>query len=306
MIEHVNAAFVAPRALRPGAVIAIVAPSSPFPVEDFQAGVERLGSRYQLRYGQELLSRKGFLAGDDTRRSAELRRAIEDPEVDAIVAARGGYGTTRILETIDVARVAAARKLLVGFSDLTALHALWQRAGLRSIHGQMIAALGRCGPPLVERWIATVEGAPSPPLAGLRAIRGGVAEGPLVGGNLAVLAALVGTPYAPPLDGAILFLEDVGERPYRVDRMLTALRHAGWLARLRGIVLGAFTDAAPGPDGATIDEVLADRCGDLGIPVLAGIPAGHLEDNLELPFGAPVRIDADAGRLDFLEPAVAR
>ena len=283
----------------------MVAPSSPFDVEAFELGVAKLRERYDVRYGGGLLSRKGYLAGDDPRRLAELEAALADADVGANVAARGGYGATRLLEHLDAARIGRARKLLVGFSDVTALHCAWLRAGLRAVHGPMVAALGRAPGELLGRWIAAVEGVAPPPLSDLTPLAGGAAEGPLVGGNLAVLAALVGTPYAPPLDGAVLFLEDVGERPYRVDRMLTTLRHAGWLARVRGVVLGAFTDSAPGPDGTDVDAVLADRLGDLGVPVGAGLPAGHVDDHLELPLGAPVRLDADAGTLTFLEPAVS-
>ncbi len=131
-----------------------------------------------------------------------------------------------------------------------------------------------------------------PALRGLRTLAAGRACGPLLGGNLAVLAALVGTPYAPPLDGAVLFLEDVGERPYRVDRMLTTLRHAGWFERVVGVALGAFTEAAPGADGVAVEQVLHERLGSLGIPVVAGVPAGHVDDNLELTFGAEVALEA--------------
>ncbi len=295
--------FVPPPALRAGACLAVVAPSSPFDVGAFERGVARLRDRYEVRYAEDLLERKGYLAGDDARRLAELARALSDPGVHALVAARGGYGATRLLDGIDIAAIRAANKLLVGFSDVTALHVAWLRAGVRAIHGPMVAALGDASGALLDRWIAAVEGATPPELGGLEPIAAGTAEGPLVGGNLAVLAALVGTPYAPPIDGAILFLEDVGERPYRVDRMLTTLRHAGWLARVRGVVLGAFTESAAGPDGVAIEHVLRERLSGLGIPVAAGVPAGHVDDNLELPLGAPVRLDADAGTLRFLEPA---
>lgn len=296
--------FVAPPALTSGARIAVVAPSSPFDRADFDMGIERLGRRYDVRYGEALFARDGYLAGDDERRARELLEALRDPDVRAIVAARGGYGATRILHRILPREVAGARKLLVGFSDVTALHAAWARAGVRSIHGPMVAALGRCGEDMVDRWVAAVEGTPPDPLTGLRAIRPGEARGPLVGGNLAVLAALVGTAHAPPLDGCVLFLEDVGERPYRVDRMLTTLRHAGWLDRVAAVALGAFTDARPGPDGMDIDQVLEERLGSLAVPVVAGMPAGHVDDNLELPLGAPVRVDGNSGRITFEESAV--
>jgi muramoyltetrapeptide carboxypeptidase len=284
----------------------VVAPASPFPRADFEAGVSRLRERYRVSWDEGIFARDGYLAGSDARRLAELRAALSDPDVDALVAARGGYGVTRLLDRLGAEEVAAAPKLLVGFSDLTALHALWARAGLRSLHGPMVAALGRAEPAWVERWIGAVEGEPMAAATGLTALSPGVAEGPLVGGNLAVLAALCGTPHAPPLDGAILLLEDVGEAPYRVDRMLTTLRHAGWLERVAAVVLGLFTACDPRPDGRTVTEVVRERLGDLRVPVVAGLNAGHEPDNVEIPLGARARVDADRGVLTFLEGAVAR
>ncbi len=282
----------------------MVAPASPFPRGDFERGVARLRSRYRVTFRDDVFARHGYLAGDDARRRDELLEALADPSVDAIVAARGGYGVTRILEDLEPARVREANKLLVGFSDLTALHALWARAGVRSVHGPMVAALGRAPEPHVARWMAVVEGGVPEPLRGLQTLRPGGAEGPLLGGNLALLAALLGTPLAPPVDGAILFLEDVGEAPYRIDRMLTSLRHAGWLDRVAGVALGTFHGCEPRADGHRVEDVLRDRLGQLDVPVVTGVLAGHVEDNLELPFGARVRLEADAGVLRFLEPAV--
>lgn len=252
-----------------------------------------------MSYDASIRARDGFLAGDDARRIAELTKALRDPDVDAIVAARGGYGVTRLLPDLSIDEIREAKKLLVGFSDLSALHASFQRAGLRSLHGSMVAGLGRASEAAFARWIAAVEGEPPTPIEDLETITRGVAEGPLVGGNLAVLCALVGTPHEPPLDGAVLFMEDVGERPYRIDRMLTTLRQAGWLHRIAAIALGEFTSCDAGPDGREIADVLRDRLGDLGLPTVGGVPSGHGEENLELPLGATVRVDAEAGRLSF-------
>ncbi len=285
------------RLLRPGDRVVVVAPSSPFDPAELAAGVAALRTRYDVQHAPDIVERHGYFAGDDARRLRELRAAIEDDTVAAIVAARGGYGATRLLPELPVELVARHPKLLLGFSDLTALHALWARAGLGSIHGPMVATLGRLGAPVLERVLAAVEGGASASFAGLPAIASGRAAGRLVGGNLAVLAALVGTPYAPPLEDAVLFLEDIGERPYRVDRMLTTLRQAGWLAQVRAIALGPFTDAVPGPDGVTVEQVLHERLADLGVPVVAGLPCGHVDDNHPLVLGARVVIDADEGTL---------
>lgn len=299
--------FTAPPALRPGAHLRCIAPAGPFDPALFARGVERLRARYRVSHRDDLFAQhRGFLAGDDRRRADELREALSDPDVDAVVAARGGYGATRLLDAIGPDEVRRAGKLLVGFSDLTALHALWARAGLRSLHAPMVATLGKADPAQLARWLAAVEGEiPAP--ASLVPIAPGRARGPLLGGNLSVLAALAGTPHAPPLDGAVLFLEDVNEAPYRLDRMLTTLRQAGWLTRLAGVVVGALDDGRPDPArDAAAAEVLADRLGDLSVPVARGLRAGHVEDNAPLPLGAAVELVVGAGAaVTFLESAVA-
>jgi muramoyltetrapeptide carboxypeptidase len=295
--------YRAPKKLSPGSRVAIVAPSSPFPKDDFERGVARLRERYEVRYSEAIFAVRGYLAGEDERRASELEEAVRDPDVDAIIAARGGYGATRLLPRLDVALVQAHPKVFVGFSDVTALHALWQRAGFRSLHAHMVAALGRAPEALVPRYFAALEGTPPPTIGGLTTIRGGRAEGPLLGGNLAVLAALLGTPYAPSIDGAILFIEDIGERPFRVDRVLTTLTQSGWLDRVAGVAVGAFTDCTPGAEGWTIEEVLTERLGRTKVPVVLGVPSGHVRDNLELPLGAPATLDADAGELVVHEGA---
>lgn len=284
----------------------MVAPSGPFDRERFELAVGRLRERFDVRYDDGIFSIDGYLAGNDARRLGELRAALRDDEVRAIVAARGGFGATHLLPDLPVAEVRAADKLLVGFSDITALHATWARAGLRSVHGPMVAKLGRASEDELDRWSALLGGVVPAPITGLEVVAGGVARGPLLGGNLAVLCSLVGTPYAPPLDGAVLFVEDVGERPYRVDRMLTQLEHAGFFDRAAGLALGAFSDCMPGKDGVTVEDVLRRRLSSLPIPVLSGVAAGHIEGNLPLPFGAPVELDGEVGELRFGEGATSR
>jgi len=290
--------------LRPGACIAAIAPSSPFPRDDFERGLARLRQRYDVQVSEGIHERTGYLAGSDARRLAELIAALEDDEVQAIFAARGGYGATRLLDRVPLPLVARARKLLVGFSDVSALHALWTRAGVGSLHAMMIAGLGRASDAQVERFVRTIEGAVPGPFASLHPIAKGSARGVLVGGNLAVLTALIGTPHALDVSGRVLFLEDVGERPYRVDRMLTTWLSSGALTRVAAIALGGFTDADPGPDGVRVEDVLAERLAGLGVPVVSGVPAGHIDDNLELPLGAVVEVRAQGseGLLTFEEP----
>ncbi len=294
-----------PRRLAPGAHIAVIAPSSPFDATTFELGVARLRTRYEVSFDPALHARSGYFAGDDARRLAELRAALADPGIDAIVAARGGYGAARLLAQLDVEEVRAARKLLVGFSDVTALHALWARAGLRSLHGTMVCGLGRDTHDEAQRarWFRAVEGDVPSPIDALRPLTASraVVSGRLLGGNLAVLASLVGTPHLPSFAGAVLFLEDIGERPYRLDRMVTQLRLAGLLDRLAAIVLGTFTDCGPGKDGVSAEDAITGCLAGLDVPVLAGVPTGHVDDNLELPFGARVVADPVAGTLTFLE-----
>lgn len=287
--------------LRPGNRVQVIAPSSPFNVEDLQRGLELLSSRYQVSHSASLFERHGFLAGTDARRLAELQSAVDDPQIEAILPARGGYGATRLLADLKLDALRERPKLLMGFSDITALHAVWSRAGLGSIHGPMAAAVGRAGDAELARVIDAIEGRFERTLAGLRTITSGRALGRLLGGNLAVLCSLLGTPFMPDLSGAVLLLEDVGERPYRVDRMLTSLRLSGVLDGIAGILLGAFTNAEPAADGITVDDVLADRLGSLGVPVLAGAPIGHIDENTPVPLGALIELDAASGTARFTE-----
>tara|TARA_B100001750_G_scaffold213977_1_gene196837 strand:+ start:1414 stop:2301 length:888 start_codon:yes stop_codon:yes gene_type:complete len=282
------------RLIGPGAVVRVIAPSGPFDPEAFAAGLAFLRERYEVRHRPDVLDRRGYLAGSDERRLAELREALADPDALAVVAARGGYGATRLLEHLDAADLPP--KVLVGFSDITALHALWQRGGRPSLHASMVAALGRADEVARSAWVLALEGGAAL-FTGLRCWSPGVATGPLVGGNLAVLAALVGTPYAPPLDGSLLLLEDVGERPYRLDRMLTSLRHAGWLDRVAGVVVGELTDCRAGPDGVEALAVLEEHLARLPVPVVHAIPVGHGPRNAPIWMGVRYRLDAGAGSL---------
>jgi len=285
-----------PRPVTEGSRLAIVAPAGPFSEDAFRSGVAWLKQRYDIVYNPDIFTKMGFFAGSDDRRLIELTDAISDPDVDAILCARGGYGATRLLPKLDLELIREANKTIVGFSDITALHATWARAGVRSIHAPMVAALGNAEESLRSRWIDALENPASTrswELERMDCDSGTSADGTLIGGNLAVLAAMLGTSFLPPLDDAILFIEDVGERPYRVDRMLTTLDQSGWFRRIRGIVIGAFTEGDPGPDGVLISEVLERQFSSVDFPVLHGLSAGHIVDNEPLPFGAPARIEGD-------------
>jgi muramoyltetrapeptide carboxypeptidase len=298
--------FVKPDALFPGARVRLVAPSGVFDRALFEKGAARLGERYDVVVDDGIFTRQGYLAGSDARRLSELLEAIDDPLCQAIVCARGGYGAMRLLAGLSPAKLARAPKLLVGFSDVTALHVLWQRARITSVHGAMAATIGTLDDARYARWLGVMEGAMPPPIEGLETLVPGEARGVLVGGNLSILHALEGTPHSAHAIGRVVFLEDTGEAPYRIDRMLTTLRLSGFFDGARAIALGAFTKSSPGSYETTVEDVLRERLSDLEIPVVRGVPAGHVDDNLELPFGVEVTVRADAAgaRMTFEESPV--
>jgi muramoyltetrapeptide carboxypeptidase len=301
--------FVRPPRLAPGDRVAVVAPAGPLDRDALEAGLRVLAGRYEATWDPGLLSRTRYLAGGDTRRVAELERALASPGTRAIIAARGGYGSLRLLPRVFPAGRRATDpgpRLLVGFSDVTALHAAWQAAGRVSVHGPGLTQLATQPRAVVERLFRLLEdpAAPPPPLAGTPLV-GGTAEGPLLGGNLSLLTRLLGTPWLPDLDGAILLLEDVAERPYRIDRMWTHLRLAGVLDRVRGLALGDFTDCEEREGDYLLRDVLGELAAEAGIPCVAGLPVGHGAVNVPVPLGCCARVDGGAGQLVFLEPAVA-
>ena len=301
-----TATFQPPAALRPQDRVAVIAPASAFERGPFDAGLALLDARYRTEYGNGLFERRRYLAGSDDRRLAELHAALTDPGIRAVFCARGGYGATRLLRQLAASAPAGAPKPLIGFSDITALHLWLQAYGRISIHGPVLTQLPRLSAATCTRLFDLLESVrPAPPLAGTATYVGGVAEGPLLGGNLSVFTRLLGTPYLPALDGAILLLEDQGERPYRLDRMWTHLQLAGVFERVRGIVLGSFTACEERGADYTSDEVLRELATSTGLPCAAGLPIGHGDVNEPVPLGVRVRLDADAARLTFLEAAVS-
>jgi len=300
-----SAIFQAPPALRPHDRVAVIAPASGFERGAFEAGLAVIAARYRTEYGAGMFERERYLAGSDARRLAELRAALADPGIRAVFCVRGGYGATRLLAELAAHAPQGAPKPLVGFSDITALHLWLQAHGRISIHGPVLTQLHRLTLSTHVRLFELLESArPAAPLSGTATYVGGTAEGPLLGGNLSVLTRLLGTPFMPPLDGAILLLEDQGERPYRLDRMWTHLRLAGVFERARGIALGSFTGCEEPGAAYTSAEVLRELAQSEGLPCAAGFPIGHGELNEPLPLGVRVRLDAAAASLTFLEPAV--
>lgn len=279
-----------PPFLEPGSVVRVVAASGAFDRERFERGLAVLrGAGLEPRFEDAIFVRQRYLAGSDAHRLAGLRAALDDPEARAIWTARGGYGATRIVGALE----RWPEKWLVGFSDTTALHAAASRAGWVSVHGANVTTLGEWERAHRDELFAMLRGDRS----SLRFT--GSAHGPrqraqgiLRGGNLTVLAAMVGTPELPRFDGAIVLLEDVGESPYRLDRVLTQMVRAGAFAGARGIALGQLTRCYPG-EGAdfTALDVVLECLEPLGLPVLSGLPLGHDSDSRGVWLEAPATIE---------------
>ncbi len=304
-------ALLRPSRLRTGDLVAVVSPAGPTEPDRLAAGVavlESWGLRVRVEPGGE--TREPWLAGDDAHRAAAFSRAWADPEAAAVWTARGGFGTQRVLDLVDwdaLARVAP--RLLVGFSDVTALHqAVATRWGLATVHGPGVAGLGDGDPDAVAQVRAlvmdggplTLTGRRSGTLAGLRAgapaTVGAVAEGTVTGGNLAVLASGAGTSLVRPAAHGIALLEDVGEPPYRLDRWVTQLLRSGWFDDVRGVALGQLTRCGEPGEAETL---LLDRLAPLGVPTVTDLPVGHVAGNLALPLGVHARLDGEAGTLSF-------
>ena len=315
--------FRKPTRLRVGDTVGLIEPASatddPFDLTLIEEGIRAMG--LVPKRAAHLLGRFGYLSGSDKDRAADVNAMFADPSVKAIFAVRGGWGCARILPYLDWRVIGANPKLLIGYSDITALHmAIAAKAGFTTIHGPNAAsAWGKAsvasfrevafdgGTPLYANPVATddrlVQRKWRTPVLGR-----GKASGHLLGGNLTVLTALVGTPYLPDFTGAILFLEDVDEAEYRIDRMLTQLGQAGILGEVAGVVFGQCTDCRArvggGYGGFTLGDVLRQHIGTLGVPAFEGAYFGHIADQFSLPVGARAEIDADAGTIRLLESAV--
>lgn len=312
-----------PERLRPGMTVGLVTPASNVPEDqELHAAMDLVRSLgFIAKPSANLFSRSQYLAGSDQQRADDLNSMFADSEVDAIFCVRGGYGSGRLLRYLDYDVIAANPKILMGYSDITAiLNAIYLKTGLITFHGPIAgdnfsdysfeqysrvlvapSTTTRIGePPVFETRPGVVERENR-----LTRIVPGVAEGHLIGGNLSLMVTLLGTPYEPDFEGAILFLEDVSEPPYSVDRMLTHLWMAGKLEQLAGIVLGKFTDDDYDSNTFSMEQVLRDRFEPLGIPTLRGVMIGHIEDKTVVPLGVQARLDVAAGSLSLLETAVA-
>lgn len=297
------------RALRPGDTIGIATPASPVDPEALEAGEELVRALgFEPRRGTSVLARRGYLAGDDEGRAAELMALVVDPAVKGILCARGGYGCQRILSRLDAAAFRKAAKPLAGYSDITTL-LLWQRrfAGLMGIHGPMLES-GERAPGDTQRALARMlSGVGELPRLVGRSLVGGWREGRLTGGSLSLVVASLGTPWEIDTRDAILLLEEVGEAPYRIDRMLSQLRAAGKLAAVAGVGVGRLYDCgAPGGSGPDAAEVVREILAPAGVPTVVDLPFGHGGENRPWPFGGRAAIDGERGEIELLEFPVAR
>lgn len=304
--------LVRPRRLAPGARVAVVAPSGPVPEERVQAGLDILrGWDLDPVVAPHVLDRHGelgYLAGTDADRAADLQAAWCDPSVDAVLCARGGYGAQRMVDLLDwEALRAAGPKVLVGFSDTTVLHqAFATRLGLVTLYGPAAGGADFIKNARAQDHLRATLMAPETVTTiacGGTVLVPGRARGVTLGGCLALLASDLGTPHAlSGAGGGLLMLEDVGEPPYRIDRMLTQLLRVGWLDGVRGIALGSWAQCGP---YSGVRPVLVDRLGDLGVPVVEEFGFGHCEGALTVPFGVSAELDADAGTLTLEKPALS-
>jgi muramoyltetrapeptide carboxypeptidase len=293
-----------PPALRPGDTVAVVAPAAAVDRASLDHGIEALESLgYRARVVPEVHLRNGYLAGPDAARAASLRQALRDPTVRAIFFARAGYGSARLLPLLARGFARSRPKILLGYSDATALLSYaTSKHGWITFHGPMVATdFAALGPRDRRSLTDLLNGRPTLPIPLRATLRPGIAEGKLVGGCLSILVSLLGTPYALDPRGGLLFLEDQNEKPYRLDRMLTQLRQASMLSKVRGLVLGEM----PGCGSAReIRRVVTDVTQGLDYPVAMGLPSGHGRGKLTVPLGARARLDTRRRQLEILEPVV--
>jgi muramoyltetrapeptide carboxypeptidase len=296
--------------LTSGARVALVAPAGPLrlpgDLERAMKNARELG--WEPVVGEHVGERDGYFAGSDASRLADLNRALADDSIDAIWCLRGGYGAMRLLPQVDYDALRRRPKPVIGYSDITGLHSAINRCcDLESVHGPTARSKLTAFSARSLRAAMYGDGQPAGTADGASTVIGGRARGRLTGGNLALLAALHGTPYQPDYAGAILVLEDVNEAPYRIERMLLTLRLSGALQRCAGIVLGSFTNTGETEDASlggerTVNDVLTEAARAANVPTICGAPIGHISDQWTLPLGRMAELDADARTLTVSPP----
>jgi muramoyltetrapeptide carboxypeptidase len=289
-----------PVCLKPGDCIGIVAPASPFEETDFFNGVHILENMgFRVSFPKGIFARSGYLAGSDVDRAAQVNASFADDTVQAIICARGGYGSMQILPYLNYEAIREHPKLLMGFSDITALLcSLYQRSGLVSCHGPVVTTLKSAGSKTLESVFnaLTLNELPTIQLERGVALSPGKASGPVICGNLTTLCHLIGTPFQMKMKGHILIIEDTGEKPYRIDRMLTQMKLAGVFEGLCGLGIGIFESCG---EADKLLEIIARIFNPIHIPILAGFDIGHGTDNIAVPFGFEAVLDADHQMLTY-------
>ncbi len=313
-IHHTESSFMKLRPIQPKGKIGITAPAFPPDAVKLRKGIDYLLSLgYEIDLGDSLTSTHGFFAGSDSLRISELHRMFADPEIEAIICARGGWGTLRLLDQLDYNLIKSNPKPLVGYSDITTLQlAIWQQTGLPSLSGPMVAVeMGNGILPFTAKhfWdqINNLQNDYKLDLEELTAEiwQPGSASGTLLGGCLSMISHQLGTPYSPDYTGAILFLEDVGEEPYKIDRYLAHLRQAGVFDRIAGLIICDFLDCKDSNEarkGIPVREVLKEYFNDLDIPTISGFPYGHGMKKVTMPMGVNARLNTERRSLVFENP----
>lgn len=305
--------IIKPPHLRVGDTVGLIAPAGIVDAEDIAAAQRSLsGLSLKVKLGVHILDRYGYLAGKDSDRARDLNAMFTDKSVKAIIAMRGGWGCNRILPLLDYTSIRSHPKILMGYSDITSLLlAINARSRLITFHGPVATSswnqftLDYLQRILFHREAVTMQNSQNSEMQA-QSIVGGKAKGKLLGGNLSVLSAMVGSPYLPSWHKSILFLEEIGEDVYRVDRMLTQLKNAGILNQIAGLIFGQCTNCSPGDQpNFTLMQVLQDHLIPLGVPTWYGSMIGHIRDKFTIPVGGEVEINADTGTIQMLDAAVS-
>ena len=297
--------MIKPSKLKPGDAVGVVSPAGPVNRNELNADLHFLKTKgFTVHVAPHVYDRQEYLAGNDEDRLSDLHDMFRNTEIEAVFCSRGGYGSLRLLDRIDYDLIRKNPKILVGYSDITALlTAISKKTGLITFHGPMVKGLSslpeKAWRNLVQM-ISSEQPASFSPMSGY-SLRGGKATGPIMGGNLSLICRLLGTPFMPNLAGCILFIEDRGEALYRLDRMLTHLALAGSLEGIKGLITGQFIDCG---EPATIDRLIKERFTPMNIPMAAGFPLGHGPENTTLPLGILAELDTDVMALSLLESAV--
>lgn len=311
--------LIKPKRLLPGDAVGLIAPASGVASETWERAIKNIEDLgFKPVVGKYARGVKSFLSGTDKERLSDLHWAFSDPQIKAVWCVRGGGGAPRLLADIDYSLIRKNPKVFIGFSDITALHlAIHQNCGLVTFHGpvassqypdytkdNLLNVISKPGSPY-KIGLSEFNTAKESTFYRTEIINKGKACGRLTGGNLSLLSALAGTKYAlGNLKGKILFIEEINEPPYRIDRMLTQLRQSADLKALAGIALGVFDDTSTGRTAEPVLDVIRDRLGDLGVPLIYGLSFGHIRDNITIPYGIEAELDVDNARLTYLESAV--